>query len=88
MLVYKILIENTTQALGDTKVPMTLAQFSAVTSGGTDLWSELNSAFSCADTDLRATAVWNSATESWLRDCSDSTATELYETCARETGFW
>lgn len=89
MLVYKILISNSQEPIGDTKIAMTRDQFIAVTAdGGCELWSELDQQFSCNQPDLRATAVWSSLQESWLQNLTAEQAQALYESCAREPGFW
>lgn len=89
MTVYKILITNSTDELGDTKVPMTLEQFQAVTApGGCALWPELDQAFSCPQPDLVACAVWHPEQQEWIRDISAESAASLYPACAGEPGFW
>jgi hypothetical protein len=89
MTVYKILICNATDELGDTKVPMTLAQFQAVTApGGCALWPELAEAFSCPQPDLVARAVWQPELMDWVQNLDSEQAAELYPVCGGEPGFW
>jgi hypothetical protein len=88
MLVYKVMITQGDQVLGDVKVELTRDQFCAVTQGGCALWPEIYQAFECEQPDLRADAVLDPNTYQWLKDLPDSSIDQYYPSIAKEPGYW